>query len=99
MTRDLIDEIGIDNKGRLYVRPRQCSFEFIYREAMEVHWNEDKGRLYGPPPRRWSYLQWYNQIIKAAHEQGVNLRLHAETTWSDVPGDLKDEILTTDPNA
>ena len=70
MKTDLIDEVGIDQKGRLYVRPRDCTFPFIYREGMEVNWDADNGHLYGPPPRTWDYIRWYRQIISAASRSG-----------------------------
>jgi hypothetical protein len=53
--KDTIEEIGIDEGGRLYLIPTQANFPFIYREAMEVHWNLDRRCLYGPNPREWSY--------------------------------------------
>ncbi|HTN93879.1 MAG TPA: hypothetical protein VMJ33_04795 [Gallionella sp.] len=40
MERDAISEIGMDDEGRLYVAPETKTFPYIYREAMEVHWNE-----------------------------------------------------------
>jgi hypothetical protein len=92
MKRDLIDEIGIDAAGRLYVRPRESTFPLIYREGREVHWDDDNAFLYGPPPRRWGYIQWYRQIISVAAAQGVNLEPHPKTTWVDVPEGLRNAI-------
>ena len=99
MKTDLIDEVGIDQKGRLYVRPRDCTFPFIYREGMEVNWDADNGHLYGPPPRTWDYIRWYRQIILAASNQGVVLNHHPETAWSSVPEALRNEIINFDHNA
>ena len=63
---DFVAEIGIDPEGRLYIRPYESSFEFIYREAMEVHWDADTRRLISPKPRQWTYVDWFRQIISAA---------------------------------
>jgi len=40
---DKIEEIGTDDEGRLYLRPSCTSFPMIYREAMEVRWNKERG--------------------------------------------------------
>ncbi len=52
MEREAIAEIGIDDIGRLYVAPQNKKFPYIYREAMEVHWDEDGQYLYAPPAPR-----------------------------------------------
>lgn len=39
MATDSIAEIAIDEVGRLCVRPSTASFPFIWREAMEAHWD------------------------------------------------------------
>jgi len=40
---------------------------------MEVHWDSEGHFLYGAPPRKWSFVDWFNQIVLAAHEQGCRL--------------------------
>lgn len=89
---DQIDEIGIDGKGRLYVKPATSKFPFIYREAMEVHWDNELNCLFGSKPRDWSYLDWYHQILKAASEQGCNLKMSSSVKWINVPRTLQKEI-------
>lgn len=52
MTSDKILEIGIDDKERLFVKPLAEQFEFIYRDASGVNW-DNKGRyLYSPKANR-----------------------------------------------
>jgi hypothetical protein len=91
-TADQIAEIGIDVGGSLYVKPRNERFLYIYREAMEVHWDVHNRRLYSPKPRDWSYFRWYRQILAAAKEQGTVLEITAETVWTDIPEPLRIEI-------
>lgn len=98
MDRDPIDVIGIDNKGRLYVRPRSRSFPYIYREAMEVHWDIDGHFLFAPPPPRAQLASpawWFKQILFAAREQGVELYIQPETTWQNISLQLFSEISTS----
>ena len=60
--------------GRLLVRPKVCTFPYIYRAAMEVGWDPDNRALFSPKPREWSYLRWFQQIVAAAaDEYGVRL--------------------------
>ena len=93
MAQDLIAEIGIDDEQRLWVRPLKESFDQIFRSGMEVHWDNDRKRLFSPKPRQWSYLRWFAQIVSAAaNEYGVSLKLTPATVWRNVPNDLKAAI-------
>ena len=92
MTTDSIAEVGIDEQERLYVRPATAAFPYIYREAVEVHWEPGRHHLYSPKPREWSYLRWFQQIISAAELQAYDLRLTNSTAWSNVSSDLRAEI-------
>ncbi|MCX7061090.1 MAG: hypothetical protein NTZ11_09405 [Gammaproteobacteria bacterium] len=92
MNTDVISEIGIDGEGRLYVRPSKQSFPYIYREAMEVRWQENNGTLYAPAPREWSHARWFMQIHMAAKEQGCVMSLTPETEWRSVPESTRKEI-------
>ncbi|HEX8211663.1 MAG TPA: hypothetical protein VF584_15930 [Longimicrobium sp.] len=99
MDVDSIAEIAIDKDGRLCVRPATVVLRYIWREAMQVHWDDQKGFLYSPKPREWSYADWYRQILTAAREQSYDLRLTGGTVWSDVPEAVREEILAVDTSA
>jgi len=91
--RDTVEEVGIDEEGRLYLRPSLSSFDYIYRAAMEVNWDKANMRLFGGKPRQWSYLDWFRQIIGAARDEyGVDLGLTRSTIWSNISEELKAEI-------
>jgi Integron Cassette Protein Hfx_Cass5 len=89
MKIDVIEALGIDEGGSLWVRPATATFPFIYREAMEVHWDAQRLCLYSPKPREWSYTAWFRQIRNAAREQGVDLRLGPATTWNGIDPELQ----------
>jgi hypothetical protein len=98
MKEEAIVEVGIDADERLYLRPSNTSFDYIYRAGMEVNWDAEQKRLFSPKPREWTYLQWFNQITAAAAgEHGVRLRLTPATVWSNVPDQLKAMIATSAP--
>ena len=61
---------------------------------MEVHWDKDEQFLFGPRPRKWTYLNWYEQIVFAAKsEYGVHLKLTSMTDWTNIPEELGAEII------
>ena len=81
---DAISRVEIDAEKRLRVYPASTEFLYIYREAMEVHWDQEGRFLYSPPPRKWTYADWFAHILKAALEQSVALHLRADTEWVNV---------------
>lgn len=90
---DRIEEIGIDEEERLYVKPSNATFPLIYREAIEVRWNNERCYLYGAKPRKWDYLEWFQQIIRAASEQGCKLKVTQNVSWVNVPSKLQKQII------
>jgi hypothetical protein len=84
--------MAIDEAGRLCVRPASARFPFIWREAMEVHWDTQGNFLYSPKPREWSYADWFRQILAAAREQAYVLQITDSTEWRNIPPALRREI-------
>ena len=104
MHHDAIAEIGIDDKGCLYVTPLTKTFPYVYREAMEINWHDKGHYLHAPPPPRAQLAQpitWFWQILDAAKAQGCELHLKPETKWHNIPIQLREEIsaATGEPHA
>lgn len=98
MKQDHIVEVGIDQDARLFVRPEQGAYEYIYRTAAEVRWNASTGVLHTLAPRDMSYLNWFRQIwLAVAGEYGVDLAITDRTRWSAIPDDLRLEIESDQP--
>ncbi len=95
MTKDGIATVAIDDLGRLCVMPLSAIFPYIYREAMEVGWDQDGKFLYSPIPREWSYGRWFQQIIAATKEQGCELVVSETTIWENVPEPVRLEITSS----
>lgn len=94
MKTDNIEEIRIDESGKLIVKPRKEDFRCIYRAAMEVNWNNDGKYLYSPKPKKWSYSMWFKQIHAAAKDEyGVSLKISNETRWENIDAALKKSII------
>lgn len=96
--RDQIQEIGLNKDKLLYVKPAETKFPFIYREAMEIYWNENEEYLYHSRIADWTYKQWFDHIIDAARLQGVLLEISKSTKWISVPDNIKEKIETGDKN-
>lgn len=97
MERDTISEIGIDGEGRLYVAPETKAFPYIYREAMEIHWDETGHYLFAPPLPRAQLatpVWWFQRILSAAKEQSCELCFSSNTKWNNVPAELQSKIVT-----
>jgi hypothetical protein len=93
MRTDAIDAIGVEDDGSLWVKPATATFPYIYREAMEVHWDAKRMCLYAPKPRDWSYADWFEQIRKAARQQGIDLTVEETTSWSNIDTNLQHAML------
>jgi hypothetical protein len=93
---EMIDAVGIDDNGSLWVKPASSNFRFIYRTATEVHWDEGRRCLCTPKPRDWSYARWFSQIITAVREEyRTELRIAPTTAWLNVDSALQQEFLAS----
>ena len=95
VTVDTIEEIGIEESGRIYIKPSRQVLLYIYRTATAVHWNESQAYLYSPIPIEFSYFDWYQMILTAAKEQGCELIVSDTTTFKNIPDKLQAQILNT----
>jgi hypothetical protein len=94
MNSESITLIRIDEQNRICITPKKMDFQFIYRAAMEVHWDGSGKFLHSPVPREWSHFQWFKQIIDAAKDEyGCLLLVTDQTAWENVPDKTKEEIL------
>ena len=93
MTTDNIVEIRIDSNERLLVKPEKEVFDLIYRCACGVGWEKEGNCLFSPKPEKFTYIDWYGQIISAVKsEYGCQLKITSETVWVNIPDDIKSGI-------
>lgn len=91
---DVIVEIGIDHLDRLFIIPAHQQFNYIYRSAAEVGWDDKGNFLFSPKPREWSYLVWYKHIVTIVKtEYGCTLFINPQTLFSNISDELKDQII------
>jgi len=90
MTTDKIVEIGIDEQGKVFVKPETKIFEFIWRDASAIRWDETKKILYSPKAGELTHYDWYREILLATKgEYGCQLILTEKTQWTNIPDDLR----------
>ena len=94
MTEEEIERVEIDLDGKLCVKPASQDFAYIYRAAMEVHWDPVRRCLFSPKPQEWSYPMWFRQIVAAAaDEYRVRLKITTGTAWVNIPETTRSEII------
>ena len=72
---------------------RNDLFQFIYRTATGVTWNEKEQCFISPIPKEWSHFDWYANIVDSViSEMGVNLIITKSTKWHNVPQNIQDNI-------
>ena len=95
-----IEEIGLDDQGRLFVRPSAASadeFTQIYRAGMSIRWNGGLRALHAYESARWDAIDVYRRIFAAAlDEYGIQLRVTPGTAWTRIPADIRKETETFD---
>lgn len=91
-----ISEIAVMETGEVRVTPIinwNDLFQFIYRTATGVEWNESAQCFMSPAPRDWSQFDWYANIVSSvASEMGVVLKVTQKTKWVNVAKELQGDI-------
>ncbi|MBA6254452.1 MULTISPECIES: hypothetical protein [unclassified Colwellia] len=68
-------------------------YQYIYREAAEVNWDDELKAFKSPAPREWSHSDWFHHIVKVAKNFSINLVLNNDTTWVNISNNIKEQIL------
>ena len=95
MTVEHIEKIEIKESGKLYVilsSSGKPDYLHIYREAAEVYWDNEAQAFTSPVPRDWTYVEWFNHIVKVTSWIGINLEVSKQTLWVNIPDEVKTEI-------
>ena len=68
-------------------------YQYIYREAADVYWDNDRKAFKAPAPRKWSHSDWYHHIVSlVASSLKIDLELTNKTNWINVSPQTKNEI-------
>lgn len=92
-----INAIEISPAGDLLVRVRpdpRGSYQYIYRSATGIRWDQERQCFVAPKPRERSYAEWFGQVVTDAEsELGVELVLGSEVMWLNIPPTMQEQIL------
>ncbi len=67
-------------------------YQYIYREAKGVYWDDGASAFKGTPRREWSFAKWFRHILEVCSDVGVSLRLGPSVEWVAVPDADRKEI-------
>lgn len=91
-----VTEIAVLDSGEIRVTPIinwNDFFQFIYRTATGVVWNETSQSFISPVPKDWSLFDWYTNIVGSViSEMGVFLKVTPNTQWHNIPMELRQQI-------
>jgi hypothetical protein len=96
MEIEAISKIEILESGEMFVvlaSGGKSTYRYIYREAAEVYWDNERQGFKAPAPRKWSHADWYRHIVAVvASGLGLSLELSNTTNWVNVSDATKAEI-------
>lgn len=97
MSKLLITRIAIDPEGRILVYPNLPAgqdFEQIHRAARGAYWDPSERAIFTAAPVTGSYPERFSHILAAAaSEYGCTLCLSRRVAWSNVPDEIREDIL------
>ena len=70
-----------------------ASYQYIYREARGVYWDNELGAFRGTERVKWTLVEWFAHIIAVCSDIGVALSLGDAVEWVGVTDKDKQEIL------
>jgi hypothetical protein len=93
MRKEIISKIIIGSDRRLMIFPQKENFQYIYRTASGVDWNNDKKYLFSEIPGEWNYIKWFNHILSnVLLEYGIILKITRKTLFENIDASLKKQL-------
>lgn len=90
MKQIAIKIVEVNKFGHLRIYPESENFNFIYRTASGVDWDDDAQALQAREPERWQIATLFSQIVSAViSEYRAKLEITPSTEWIGVPDHLK----------
>jgi hypothetical protein len=87
------------NKLLLIVEKGDSSYQYVYREAVGVYWNEEMNGFESTAIKEWDIRRWYDHILKTVKDTlGVELILKHDVQYSGLTQADVNEIQSGDAN-
>ena len=89
MKTETISKIVLNEKNELILKitgKGNPSYQYVYREAAGVYWDEKEKGFKSTPIREWTISEWFFHI-KDIVKTGLNLNLEMDKsiTWENIP--------------
>lgn len=79
MDSEIINNVEVTDAGELFLGLEgngKPMYQYIYREAAGVYWDEKRCGFKSAPLKEWSCSKWYSHIVSIINSGlGVELRL------------------------
>jgi len=96
MNHETIDRVELLNTGELIlglVGKGNTTYQYVYREAAGVYWDEKYLGFKSTPLREWTCSDWYNHIVTIVRSGlGVELSLAGKVDWVNIPSSEIEKI-------
>jgi hypothetical protein len=95
MSVEIISKIEILKDGKMRIKLKsggKQEYQFVYREAKGVYWNNDFGSFETPEPKVWTHEEWFRHVIKTVEGMGISLKQDRHTRFINVPHHIKEGI-------
>lgn len=99
MNRCPILKVAVIEDGRLGVFPADtcASYQYVYRAAAGVYWDDGASCFKSTPPHDWSYTQWYKHIHSVVRDEvGLTMVLTPSTIFEAEESGFSDDIRMAD---
>ena len=63
-----------DGRTAVFPESKQADYQYVYREAAGVYWDQTMECFVSTPPQEWSPQKWYQQIVSVVRS-GVGLHM------------------------
>jgi len=97
MSSETINKVVLLDTGELLLGLEgngEPIYQYIYREAAGVYWDEIHNGFKSTPLKEWSCSEWFSHIISIVKSGlGVELKLSGQALWQNVPEQDKTEII------
>lgn len=88
MKKEIIKEIVVNDRNELLMKIigiGSPTYQYIYREAAGVYWDENQKGFKSTPIREWTVSQWFlhiKDIVKTG--LGVDLLFDKNVSWKNI---------------
>jgi hypothetical protein len=86
-----------DGRTAVFPQSKRGDYQYVYREAAGVYWDQSLGCFVSTPPQEWSPQKWYQQILSVVRSGvGLQMVLTADTEYESADAGFEAAIKLAD---